>query len=209
MFTARLHLLSQVDPMVHGEDDASLLEAVHSGSPEAARMLYDRFARDVNRVVWRVLGADSEHDDVVQQVFANVFRNLNQVADPERLRSWVVSVTVRTVRKEIRYRKVRSIVQLDPEPIARASEIEDHEARALVRRVHAILDQLPANLHVAFVLRYVEGRALLEVAELCGCSLATIKRRLRRAKQGFEQHAKHDPDLAARLGPLTKETSDA
>jgi RNA polymerase sigma-70 factor (ECF subfamily) len=176
-----------------------LVERLHEQDATAARELYDRCARQVNGVVWRILGADAEHDDVVQQVFANVFRNLAQLRDPERLESWVTGVAVHTARSEIRRRRVRRIVRLDAAATETAPAVEDHEARYLVSRVHVILQRMNADLHVAFVLRFVEGRSLVETAELCGCSLATIKRRIHKARTRFEFHARRDPDLLHRF----------
>jgi RNA polymerase sigma-70 factor (ECF subfamily) len=45
---------------------------------------------------------------------------------------------------------------------------------------------MPAAERVAFCLRYVDGKQLAEVAELCDCSLATIKRRLQKAEAKLE-----------------------
>lgn len=176
-----------------------LVARLHEQDAAAARELYDRCARQVNGVVWRILGADAEHDDVVQQVFANVFRSLGQLRDPERLEAWVTGVAVRTARTEIRRRRVRRIVRLDARATEHAPAVEDHEGRALVRRVHEILQRMDANLQVAFVLRFVEGRSLVETAELCDCSLATIKRRIQKARARFEVHARNDPALAHRF----------
>jgi RNA polymerase sigma-70 factor (ECF subfamily) len=179
--------------------NAQLIEDVHNGAPGAARALYERFSGDINGIVWRVLGADSEHDDVVQLVFTNVFRNLSQIQDPDRLRSWIAGVAVRTSRNEIRRRKRHRFLSFGNDGIEKAAEIEAYDSRELIRRVHRILDRLPADLQVVFVLRFVEERPLLEVAELAGCSVATVKRRIKKARERFEVHARKDPDLAGRI----------
>ena len=193
----------RTDPVAQPDDQLSanavLIERVHSAEAGAANDLYELFSADVNGIVWRVMGADSEHDDVVQLAFSNVFRNLAQISDPERLRSWIAGVTVRTARNEIRRRKRRRWITFGGEVPDRAAEIEDHEGRQLIRRVHDVLDRLPADLQIVFVLRFVEERPLLEVAEMTGCSIATVKRRIRRARSRFEVHARRDPELAARI----------
>lgn len=178
---------------------AALVERLHEQEPAAGRELYDRCARQVNGVVWRILGADAEHDDVVQQVFANVFRSLGQLRDPERLDAWVTGVAVRTARTELRRRRVRRIVRLDVDATERAPAVDDADSWHLVSRVREILGRMDADLQIAFVLRFVEGRSLVEVAELCGCSLATVKRRIRRARARFEAHARRDPQLMDRF----------
>ena len=48
----------------------------------------------------------------------------------------------------------------------------------MIAEVYRALDRLPTRLRVPWVLRYVEGESLQDVAKLCGCSLATAKRRI-------------------------------
>ena len=52
------------------------------------------------------------------------------------------------------------------------------ERRALLSRVYQVLDRIPVEQRLAWSLRYVEGEKLERVAEQCGCSLATAKRRI-------------------------------
>ena len=55
------------------------------------------------------------------------------------------------------------------------------DERRLIAQVYRALDRVPIRDRVAWVLRNVEGESLQQVAELCGCSLATAKRRIARA----------------------------
>jgi RNA polymerase sigma-70 factor (ECF subfamily) len=155
----------------------------------------------VNRLVWRVLGADSDHDDLVHQVFVQLLAGLPKVRDPEALAVWMASVCVKTVRTEIRRRRVRRFFNVSDANIAHvAAPVEDREARDLLERTYAILETFPVDERIAFILRYVDERPLLEVAQACACSLATVKRRIHRAEQRFTRLASRDPALAERLG---------
>ncbi|MBW2736952.1 MAG: hypothetical protein JRH20_31605 [Deltaproteobacteria bacterium] len=110
----------------------------------------------------------------------------------------MLSVTVNTVRSELRKRAVRrrfSFWGEPPEPVG----CDDHEGRYLVTRTFKALERLPVNERLAFSLRYIEGHSLVEVAELCGCSLATAKRRIKRAEEHFAKIARRDPRLSERL----------
>src|SRR5262245_56803921 len=63
--------------------------------PRAASVeLYERFAPDINRLVWRLLGADPDLNDIVQQVFYKVILHAHRLRDPSRLGAWVQSITV-------------------------------------------------------------------------------------------------------------------
>ena len=61
------------------------------------------------------------------------------------------------------------------------------EHGALLARVYAALDALPVEQRLAWTLRHVEGEGLDEVARLCGCSLATVKRRITTAHERIQE----------------------
>jgi RNA polymerase sigma-70 factor, ECF subfamily len=191
--------------------DAELVALARRGDmAEAAAAAYSRFAEDVNRIVWRVLGADPEHDDVVHQVFVHVIAGLRSVRDPELLQAWMAAVCIKTVRSEIRNRRLRRFFQSGSEdPTRVAAPVEDHEARELLEKVYALLDRLPADERIAFALRYVDQRQLLEVAQMCRCSLATIKRRLARAELRFARLGSRDRAIAERLAETARAAPDA
>ncbi len=56
----------------------------------------------------------------------------------------------------------------------------------LLKRVYAILEELSVNERLAWTLRYVEREQLDDVARLCGCSLATAKRRIAAAQAAID-----------------------
>jgi RNA polymerase sigma-70 factor (ECF subfamily) len=68
-----------------------------------------------------------------------------------------------------------------------------------LRRTYALLDAIPADERIAFALRYVDGMELTEAAAACGCSLATVKRRISRAEQKFVELARGDALLSERI----------
>lgn len=179
--------------------DEELLERLQRRDVGAPVALYDHFAQDVNRMVWRQLGADSEHDDVVQQVFVAVLDGIDSVRDPKALRAWVLAVAVRTSCGEIRRRRLRRLFSSSAPAPEVAVAAADHEARDLLRRVYAILDRLAVAERAMFILRFVDDRPLAEIAQLCDCSLATVKRRIERARRKFTRRAEREPELARRM----------
>jgi RNA polymerase sigma-70 factor (ECF subfamily) len=181
--------------------DEELLDLVLSGHPGAAADVYDRFSPVVNRVVWKLLGADPDHNDLVHDIFMKLWRLMaeGRVRQPERLNSWVLGVTVNTVHKEIRRRSIRRrFLRSEPAPDMQVST-DDHEARDLLDNVYAILGRIPPDERLAFSLRYLDQRRLTEVAELCRCSLATVKRRLGRAEKRFVLLARPYPAIVELL----------
>lgn len=181
-------------------EDVFLARQLQTDPVRAVHALHTRFASDINRLVWRLLGADPDHNDIVQQVFFKVMRNGHRLRDPERLEAWVHSITVNTVYEELRRRDVRRLFARDWGPVEFHPDlVRDVEVRDLLARAKSVVDRMPAKERVVFVLHLVEGRALGEVAELCRFSLATAKRRLAAANRRFAALVAKNPDLSRLL----------
>ena len=135
-------------------------------------------------LAYRLLGRDAEVDDVVQDVFVALLRFHGSVREPNAVRAWLGTTTVRFAQRRLRARsfRLRSLLGLDaPEPNVlptRGAGAEEHLALA---RVHRALHGVAAAARVAWLLRYVEQERMEEVARLCGCSLTTAKRRVEAA----------------------------
>jgi RNA polymerase sigma-70 factor, ECF subfamily len=71
--------------------------------------------------------------------------------------------------------------------------------RQLSTRLYLALDRIPVDERLPFMLRFMEGHTLAEVADLCALSLATARRRIARGKDRFLELAKADP-LLSRFG---------
>lgn len=175
-------------------DDAALVEAVIESRPGAVDALLDRYGRDVERVLVRVVGPGSDHADHCHDVWVRALEGLPRLKDPSRLRSWLVGIAVRYGRETLRRRAWRRrfiawIPGLD-------ASADDLEASAALRRTYALLDALPVDERVAFALRQLEEMKVAEIAEVTGASVATVKRRVRRATERIERLAAEDPLLS-------------
>ena len=150
---------------------------------------FARFAPYVASIALRILGRRDEVDDLVQDVFLTAARGLETVRDPKATKAWLATVTVRMARKKLRRRRLKMMLSLDE-----AADYEDvtdrnasPEVRAMLKNVYRALDRLPADERIAWTLRYVEGEKLDRIALLCGCSLATAKRRISRAHDAIRK----------------------
>lgn len=178
-----------------------VLQRVRAGDLRVERLIYDRFQDLVNRLVWRVLGADQEHDDIVQNVFFAVFRGLRNATELRNLEAWIRGVTYKTMLSELRRRKLRwPWSRREPElPDLPDDSVSSYETLELLGRVYTALKKLRSRQHLAYSLSKLEGCSLAEVAVACQCSLPTVKRELRKAEQHFRRLAERDPALAEYL----------
>jgi RNA polymerase sigma-70 factor (ECF subfamily) len=179
-------------------DDATLARALIARDPRAPRVLWQRFAPMVFRMLRRTLGADHDLDDLAQEVFLCVFEKVRGLREPKALKAFVISVTSLTMRHELRRRWVRRWVRLSGKTDAAELEVvtPDTDAREALARFYKILDRVNATDRAAFVLRFMEGLELTEVAAALKLSLATTKRRLARVWARVLLLVERDPVLA-------------
>jgi len=180
--------------------DSELALRLRSDPRRATIDLYARFSPEVNRLVWRLLGADPDHNDIVQQVFCKLIQHAHKLREPARLGAWVQSITVNTIYEELRRRGVRRLFQRDSNTVEFHPDlVRDVEVRDLLLRAKGVIERLPAKERLVFMLHFAEGRPLAEVAELCGFSLATAKRRLNAANRRFQMLISKNTDLLSLL----------
>jgi RNA polymerase sigma-70 factor, ECF subfamily len=182
------------------DEDFELAELLREDPVKAAKLLHERFGEEVNRLVWRLLGADPEHNDVVQQVFLKVLLYGRRLRDSSRLKPWIQSITVNAVYEELRRREVRRLFVRDWNPVEFHPDlVREVETRDLLAKAQRLIAQLPANERVVFTLHFVEDMPLHEIAALCGFSHATAKRRLWAANRRFQALIAHSPELVRLL----------
>jgi len=173
--------------------DQKILEAVVAGERWAGEALLARHGLMVERLIRRVMGHDPDLEDLVHDAFATILSSIHQVHDGCALKGWIASVAVHTAHHAIRKRRaarwIRFLWQPCPEP---PQTLLPQDA---IRRTYGVLEHLPADERVAFALRYLEEMELEEIAQACGVSVATIKRRLTRAQRRFVARAGRDPVL--------------
>lgn len=189
-----------------GVSDAELGGLLRTGSREAAAAVYERFSAQVNRWVWRLLGADHEHNDIVQQVFVRILRFGPRLRETDKLTAWVHTITVNTVHGELRRRQVRRFFLRDNAAAPLHGDfVREVEMRDLLVRAKSVIEKLPPAERIAFMLHYVERHSAAEIAQICGYSLSTAKRRLAQGSRRFEAIVARSPELSRVLPKLVRE----
>jgi RNA polymerase sigma-70 factor (ECF subfamily) len=158
---------------------AEILVSHPSTPPDGVEGYFRAYSGYVAAIALRLLGRRDDVDDVVQEVFLAAIGGIARLREPAAVRSWLATVTTRVVARNLRMRRLRSFLGL--EDAARHSQLAidaSQEQAALVNRIYKILDEVPVRERIAWTLRNIEGEQLEAVATICGCSLATAKRRI-------------------------------
>lgn len=181
-------------PTAEGVSDEQLVERAQAGEPWAEDALYRRHVRYVGGMVARLLRGSDEAEDILQETFALALHRLAQLREPARFRSWLAQIAVSLVHRRFRRQRLVRIVSLG---VAGDSEEVDFgvlvtpdatpHARAELVALGRELSRMPPDHQIAWMLRYVEGETLEEIARICECSLATTKRRVAAANERLRQ----------------------
>jgi RNA polymerase sigma-70 factor (ECF subfamily) len=173
--------------------DAALVGAAIAGKRWAEELLYRRHVPAVSQTVATLLGRMSECEDVVQDTFLEALGDLRALREPAVFRGWVLRIAVHKCHRRFRKRKLLRALGLDQsaddvtlERLAAPGLSIEHKAE--LARLDAALAPLAERERSAWILRYVHGHELTEVAELSGVSLATAKRMLGRAQDRVARH---------------------
>jgi RNA polymerase sigma-70 factor (ECF subfamily) len=178
-------------------DDAELVARARSGDGTARARLFQRHGRALAGLLGRLLGSTADAEDALQDTFIVAFERLAQLRDDDAFAGWLTQIAVRQAHRSFRRRKLLRVLGLDRgERDARFAQLAapatSPEVRAELRLLDERLDRLPADQRMAWMLRYVEGYELADVARACGCSLATVKRRVAAA----HRQVAHDLEMA-------------
>src|SRR5262245_33989429 len=173
-------------------DDAKLVALAKEGDRVAFEVLYRRHAAFALNLAVRIQGSSGDIEDIVHDAFIRAHHRLVELRDQAAFRSWLGAIVVRLVRSRLRRRRLLSTLGLatsDPIDLdAIASDTAGPEVRAQLAQIYALLKTMPSADRIAWTLRYIERHPLEGVAELCDCSLATVKRRISRGQRYLSEH---------------------
>ena len=165
-----------------GRSDAELLEASRRGERDAFAALIERYQGVVNAVSYSRTGDRALSEDVAQDTFIAAWRQLGQLREPSRLRSWLCGIA-RNLARKARRRSARE-APLDHVLVFEGGNPFDHAAEAESERVvRDALMRVPDTYRDVLVLYYREQRSVRDVAAALGITEAAALQRLSRGRQ--------------------------
>lgn len=170
---------------IHGSALDRLLAEGRCGSREAQQRLYECFHRRVYRLLIRMVGRD-DAEDLLQQVFLQVFRTLNQFQGQSRFETWLYRVSVNESLQHLRKQRSRRSVSLKSDIMDRKLDpVLDFDQKELMEYA---LARLEPELRSLFLLREVEKQSYAEIAGALQIPEGTVASRLGRARQCLKQY---------------------
>lgn len=190
-------------------DDEVLVERFLEGQHEAFDVLFVRHRQDVTRLAARMLGSGAlfgavDLEDVVQEVFLQVFRSLHGFRGQARLSTWIYRIALNVVLMHRRSAQSRPVLVGEqaaaPPPAPEALPDEQVASRLRIEALYRLLDRISEKKRTVFVLHDIQGIPPAEVATLVGAPVLTVRTRLFYARRELAALLGQEPALAGLVG---------
>jgi RNA polymerase sigma-70 factor (ECF subfamily) len=172
-------------------EDVRLMQLVAGGDTSAFEQLVERHQALVAGTVARMLGSNSDVEDIAQQVFIRVWKSARRYVPRAKFTTWLLKITRNLVFNELRRSKRHAHVPLQSEPGAEEIPLKDETNPApdaslleteLQRAIEEAIIQLPESQRMALVLRRYEQLSYEQIAEVLDLSVPAVKSVLFRAR---------------------------
>ena len=178
------------------ENDVQLIRRILSGNDAAFSVLVQKHQKSIHALVWRKVGDFHIAEEITQDTFLQVYKNLAQLKNPNQFAGWIYVIANRICLKWLEKNKFM-MQSLDDTPVEeiekssythhvsdqRQTEITEHR-RELVKR---LLAQLPESERTVVSLYYLGEMTAKEIGKFLGVSVNTIKSRLRRGRKRLQE----------------------
>jgi RNA polymerase sigma-70 factor (ECF subfamily) len=162
-------------------DDAATLTRIGQRDENAMEEIFRRYSGPVYSVALRVLHDTGQAEDVLQEVFLQLWRNPTAFdQDRGSLGAWLMVIARNRAIDLVRRRKPSDSV--DDVVLASSINVADEaERNVMMEKVHRALAELPSEQRKSLELAYFEGLSHTEIASRTGDPLGTVKTRIRQA----------------------------
>jgi RNA polymerase sigma factor, sigma-70 family len=188
--------------------EARLAQLARNGDRIAFRQLVDHYQNKIYHLAYRMLGNTHEAEDVVQETFLRVYKNLVRYDPAQKFSTWIYRIGTNLCIDILRKRKRKRSVSLDANLFDSDSsdgydfmpmdEAEQPENVLLLsetkRQVREALDMMPEQYKSIMILRYLHDLSLQEISDVLDLPVTTIKTRLHRGREFLRSKIEHSQE---------------
>jgi RNA polymerase sigma-70 factor (ECF subfamily) len=164
-------------------DDQDLVERCLKKNRAAQSLLYERYSSKMLGICYRYTKSMADAEDILQEGFIKVFRNLEQFKGSGELGAWIRRIMVNTainfLKQKERYQVDLSFVDKGLHPVTTE---ENPEIRLNTRELAELIRQLPVGYQTIFNLHAVEGYSHVEIGRILGINEGTSRSQYSRAR---------------------------
>ena len=155
------------------------------------------YERKVFSTIYYMVKNENEIEDIAQEVFVKIYKNLKNFKEKSSLYTWIYRITINVCFDEIKKRK--NVIYLDEKIETEDGEIdralkdkskspsEIVEENDLKNRLEKCIKKLPEDQRIMIVLRDIKGFTYMEIAEMLKLNLGTVKSKISRARTALKE----------------------
>jgi len=176
--------------------DEVLARQAKNGNIKAFEELFDRYKKRILNFVYKLVGNRETAEEVTQETFIKVFKNLDIYDPKKKFTSWLYTIARNLAKNALRDKKYFADISLEKEILKgnKALRLKDviadvsagpdsiAEDEELAEEAQKVLNLLPVKYREVITLYSVEKLTYKEIAEILGCSVASVSIRLNKAK---------------------------
>jgi RNA polymerase sigma-70 factor (ECF subfamily) len=169
------------------DDDFSLIKRFIEGEESVYAELVKRHKDKVRNIIYLTLTNSDLVDDIAQEVFITVYKNLKNFRFESQFTTWIYRITINKCKDHLRKKNIRKIflpLKDDEEQPVFESVNDDSEIKQIVRNA---ISKLPDKLRIPIVLKDLEGFSYQEIAESMQCEIGTVKSRIFRGREALKK----------------------
>ena len=193
-----------ISPGPEDHSDDPLVTGVQAGDRQAFRMFIEKYQRLVAAIVFRMVYNAADREELCQEVFLKIFKNIGQFRGGAMVTAWIGRITCNTCINHLRKKRL----PLYDDVAASGPGLENisgddstperlHELADLNLKLQGEIDRLPAHYRLVLTLFHFSGMNYEEIGRALGLPARTVKSHLFRARQ----------KLRKRLAPTLQEES--
>lgn len=142
----------------------------------------------VYKTTYSGCGNIDDADDIIQEVFMTLYCQNKNFDSEEHLKAWLIRITINRVKSHMRSFRIRKRTSLDENFIS----AESPEDTAELKRIREAVMELPYKYRICVILHYYIGYSCEETAYILKSKEATVKTRLRRAREQLKKQLQED-----------------
>lgn len=183
-------------------DEKELIRQAKSGNLKAYEEIIGLYEKKVFSTIYYMVKNDNEVEDIAQEVFIKIYKNLGDFKEESSLYTWIYRITVNVCIDELKKRK--KVVYLNEKIDTKDGEVELQlpddsksptdiaEDNDLKDKLEKCIKKLPESQRMMIILRDIKGFTYMEIAEIMKMNLGTVKSKINRARASLKELLEED-----------------
>ncbi|MBO5179758.1 MAG: sigma-70 family RNA polymerase sigma factor [Clostridia bacterium] len=183
-------------------DEKILISKAKEGDKKAFEEIISLYEKKVFSTIYYMVKNENEVEDIAQEVFVKIYKNLKNFKEESSLYTWIYRITINVCIDELK--KKKNVVYIDEKIETADGEMEmqledtakgpEHlaEDEELKRKITNCIRKLPIDQRTMIILRDIKGFTYMEIAEMTKINLGTVKSKINRARTALKQILEED-----------------